>query len=39
MSEEIAELAVYLASRDTDDVTRTTIFSDGGLMRDRGRGV
>ncbi len=38
-SEEIATLAVYLASRDADDATGTTIFGDGGLMRHRGHGV
>jgi glucose 1-dehydrogenase len=37
--EEIAALAVYLASRDADYVTGTTIFIDGGLMRNMGQGA
>lgn len=37
--EEIAALAVYLASRDADYVTGTTIFIDGGLMRHMGQGA
>ncbi len=37
--EEIAALAVYLASSDADYVTGTTIFIDGGLMRNMGQGA
>jgi len=33
------EETVYLASSDTDDVTGTTIFIEGGLMRHRGHGA
>ena len=33
------EEAVYLASSDADDVTGTTIFIDGGLMRHMGQGA
>jgi len=35
--EEIAALAVYLASSDADYVTGTTISIDGGLMRNMGQ--
>jgi len=37
--EEIAALAVYLASSDADYITGTTIFIDGGLMRNMGQGA
>ncbi len=37
--EEIAALAVYLASSDADYITGTTMFIDGGLMRNMGQGA
>jgi glucose 1-dehydrogenase len=37
--EEIARLAVFLASADADYVTGSTYFMDGGLMRNMGQGA
>jgi glucose 1-dehydrogenase len=37
--EEIARLAVFLASSDADYVTGSTYFMDGGLMRNMGQGA
>jgi glucose 1-dehydrogenase len=37
--EEIARLAVFLASPDADYVTGSTYFMDGGLMRNMGQGA
>ncbi len=36
---EIARLAVFLASSDSDYVTSSTYFMDGGLMRNLGQGA
>jgi glucose 1-dehydrogenase len=36
---EVARLAVFLASSDSDDVTGSTYFIDGGLMRNLGQGA
>lgn len=37
--EEIAKLAVFLASEDADYVTGSTYFIDGGLMQNQGQGA
>ncbi|MBW3611061.1 MAG: SDR family oxidoreductase [Actinobacteria bacterium] len=36
---EIARLAVFLASPDSDYVTRSSYYIDGGLMRNLGQGA
>ena len=37
--EEVAQLAVYLASRDADYITGSTYVIDGGLMQNQGQGA
>jgi glucose 1-dehydrogenase len=37
--EEIARVAVFLASEDADYITGTTVFIDGGLMQNTGQGA